>query len=131
MFLIHSTADGQLPAWNYLPCAAITPKIGLCLSLDSASGQLKVDVTSPQYICMKNADSAVAAGTNIPVIKITKEQVWESTLDGATAFKLGTIADVASGGLLVDGDGTTNKVFLIEYLEGTEAGNIVRGRFVK
>lgn len=127
--LIHNGA-GDMPATIYLPAGAITPKMGMALALDATSGNLAVSV-KPEYISMHDAPAALTAGTMIPVVKIEQDQVWESTLDGATTLKRGALIDVAAGGLQIDGDGTTNKVFLIEYLEGAAQGNKVRGRFVK
>ena len=53
-FMPVSSPDAVTPAWEWLPAEAITPKLGLCLALDSSSGQLEVSVT-PQYICMMEA----------------------------------------------------------------------------
>ena len=129
MFKLIHTGAGDMPATLYLPAGAITPKIGMGLALNS-SGQLAASA-KPQYISLFEGGAALAAGTTIPVIKIEQDMVFESALDGATTLKAGTLADVASGGLLIDGDGTTNKVFLIEWLEGSAQGNKVRGRFVR
>lgn len=127
-FKLYSTDDGHVPAWEYLPTMSIRPRLGLGLIFDS-TGQLKVS-TTPQYICMREEEKAVTAGTIVPVVKITKDQVWESELDSTTAFDLGTACDVASGGLLVDADGLNNRNFMITYLEGKTAGSVVRGRFI-
>jgi hypothetical protein len=120
-----------VPAWEYLPCEAITPKVGLCLAFDTASEQLEVSDT-PEYICMREETAAVDAGTLIPVIRITKGIVFESVLDAANeALTVGSLIDVDSTGLLVDADSSTDKVFQITYLEDVVADSIVRGRFVK
>lgn len=127
--LVHNGA-GDMPATLWLPAGAITPKYGMALAMDASTGLLAVSV-KPEYICLMEAGAALTSGTAIPVIKIEQDQVWESTLDGATTLKRGALADVAAGGLLVDADGTTNKVFLIESLAGSASGDKVRGRFVK
>ncbi|HMM05258.1 MAG TPA: hypothetical protein PKD52_01075 [Clostridiales bacterium] len=130
-FQLYSTDDGHVPAWEYLPCKAITPKVGLCLAFDTVSEQLQVSDT-PEYICMRAENAAVAAGTLIPVIRITKEMVFESALDAANAnLKAGSLVDVDATGLLVDADSSADKVFQITALNGTAAGSSVRGRFVK
>ena len=129
-FRLYSTDDGRVPAWEYLPCEALRPRVGLCLNLDSTSGQLKVSKT-PGYICMREEPAAVAAGTLIPVVKILKDQIWESELDGATTSGVGAAIDVNAAGLLIDGDASSDKVFLLTALDGTTTGAAVRGRFVK
>ena len=129
-FRLYSTDDGRVPAWEYLPCEALRPRTGLCMNLDSTSGQLEVSKT-PGYICMREEADVVAAGTLIPVVKIQRDQVWESELDGATSFGSGAVVDVNTYGLLIDGDASTDKVFLLTTVESTDAGATVRGRFVK
>lgn len=129
-FRLYSTDDGRVPAWEYLPCTAIRPRMGLCLDLSSTSGQLAISDT-PSYICMREEEASVSAGTLIPVVKIQKDQIWESELDGATALKVGAAIDVDSTGLLIDGDSTTDKVFILTTIESAAAGGTVRGRFVK
>lgn len=126
--LVHNAGD--MPATLWLPAGAITPKYGMGLALDASTGLLAVSV-KPEYISLMEAGAALSSGTAIPVIKIEQDMVFESALDGSTSLKRGALADVASGGLLVDGDGSTNQVFLIEWLEGSAQGNKVRGRFVR
>lgn len=129
-FLIHTTDDGRSIPWEYLPVKAITPKVGLALALDAATGQLEVSQT-PQYICMAEFSQAVEAGVVIPVIKIQPDVVFESALDGDAAFKIGELADVTADGLQISSGAASNSNFLIEYMDGQAAGDIVRGRFVK
>lgn len=127
-FKLYSTDDGHVPAWEYLPCGSIKPAAGLCLA-PGALGELSISKL-PIYICMLQSSDYMDNGTQIPVVKITDDQVWESTLNVATTFKVGQKVDISSNGLFVDGVGTTNGNFLITYLEGQEAGSVVRGRFV-
>ena len=61
-FMLHTTDDGHIPAWEYLPCSAITPKVGMALT--QSSGKL-----------------AVATGTT--VLRITRISV-NSTTTAAT-----------------------------------------------
>lgn len=118
------------PSVVYLPSGAITPKFGMAVALDSTTGYLAASA-KPTHISVFEANAALTAGTLIPVIKITDDIVFKTALDGTTALKAGALADVDSTGLLIDGDGTTNKVFLIERLEGTAQGSEVFGRFVR
>ena len=57
-FKIHMTDDNRVPGIEYLPVAAITPKIGMALiqsggNLTTASG-----TTAPTYISMCEKDNA-------------------------------------------------------------------------
>jgi len=130
-FLPFQYANGVTP-WEYLPAAAITPKVGMLLEFDS-NGRLKVCSQGiPQYISMAEHSSAVSAGTLIPVIKIEKDTVYETQLDGnVSTLPLGTLADIDATGLLLDGDASTDDVFRVEYVGGLTAGSTVRGKFVK
>ena len=116
------------PVWEWLPAEAITPKLGLALALDSSSGQLEVSVT-PQYICMMEASAAVTAGTLMPVMRV---EGWEfETILNAndSGLKAGCKRDVYSGGLKL-GTGTSNNNFLLTYVSGDSAGDVVRGHFI-
>lgn len=130
-FQLYSTDDGHVPAWEYLPCEAITPKVGLCLAFDTTSEQLQVS-EKPEYICMREEAAAVDAGTLIPAIRVTKDIVFASSLDAANeALTVGSLVDVDATGLLVDADSSTDDVFQLTYMDGTATGAAVRGRFVK
>lgn len=119
-------ADSCEYAIEYLPAAAMIPKIGMALAFN-ASGQLAASAT-PKYICLRGG-SAVAAGTVIPVLRIEHDMKFEACLDAVTAFKAGTVAQITADGLKVDADGSTGGVFQIVELDGTTAGSTVRGYF--
>lgn len=130
MFTPVNYGGKRPPSVEYLPAGAITPKFGMAVALNASTGYLAASA-KPTHISMFEANAALAAGTLIPVIRITDEILFRSTLDGATSLKAGALVDIDSTGLLIDGDGTTNKVFLIEHLEGTAQGDEVLGRFVR
>ena len=116
-------ADSCEYAIEYLPAAAMTPKIGMALAFN-ASGQLAASAT-PKYICLRGG----SAGTVIPVLRIDRGMKFEACLDAVTAFKAGTVAQITADGLKVDADGSTSGVFQIVELDGTAAGSTVRGYF--
>lgn len=127
-FMPVSSPDAVTPAWEWLPAEAITPKLGLCLALDSSSGQLEVSVT-PQYICMMEAAAAVTAGDLIPVMNV-KGWEFETVLNANdSGIKPGCKRDVYSGGLKLS-TATSNNNFLVTHTTGTSAGDVVRGKFV-
>ena len=127
-FMPVSSPDAVTPAWEWMAAEAITPKLGLCLALDSSSGQLEVSVT-PQYICMMEASAAVAAGTLIPVMSV-KGWEFETILNANdSGIKPGCKRDVYSGGLKLS-TATSNNNFLVTRTTGTSAGDVVRGKFI-
>ncbi len=126
-FIPHSYDGGYKPSIVKLPASAITPKVGMGLAF--SSGKLAASA-KPEYICAEERSAAVTAGTLIQVMRINPAIIWESEVDAETAFVPGTKADVTSDGMTIDGDGTTNKSFFIEEIDGTAAGSKVRGRFV-
>lgn len=127
-FKLHSTDDGHLPAWEEMPAAAITPKVGLALYATSGKLAVASGANKPAYICMEERDAAVAAGEMIKVVKITPLQRWESEASASGAAALGTSYDVATDGLRVTKT-TTNGGFIIDYADGSATGDMVRGRF--
>ena len=126
-FIPHSYDGGYKPSIVKLPASAITPKVGMGLAF--SSGKLAASA-KPEYICAEERSAAVTAGTLIQVMRINPAIIWESEVDAETAFVPGTKADVTYDGMTIDGDGTTNKNFFIEEIDGTAAGSKVRGRFV-
>ena len=127
-FMPVAAAHAVTPAWEWLPAEAITPKLGLCLALDSSSGQLEVSVT-PQYICMMEAAAAVTAGDLIPVMNVKGWELETILNANDSGIKPGAKRDVYSGGLKLS-TATSNNNFLVTYVSGTSAGDVVRGKFV-
>lgn len=129
-FKVHTTDDGRITPWEQLPCSAITPKVGLALYI--ADGQLAIASGSnlAQYICMEEHDAAVAAGTLIYVLKIQPDIIFETQRLDADSMTVGTAYDVAADGMTIDGTSTAGN-FLVTYIGGSAAGDILHGRFVK
>ena len=129
-FRLYSTDDGHVPAWEYYESTAIQPQVGQGMAFNS-SGQLVVSAT-PEFICMREEDAAVEAGTKIPVVRINDNQVWETVLySDANAAKVGVLADVDPSGRWVTAEEITNQNFHITYIEGNTMASPLRGRFVK
>ena len=85
-FLIHSVDDGHVPAWEYLPCAAITPKVGMALALSAGLLTTASGTTAPRYICMAERDAACAAGVGAKLFDFAEDPV---NLTGVLAEKAG------------------------------------------
>lgn len=131
-FRLYSTDDGRVPAWEYFECGEMKPEVGMGLAPDESTGQLVASAV-PAYICMRQEDANVAAGTKIPVVRIAPDQVWESGFYGNSnpSAKVGMKCDVSTSGLWVEGTEQVNSNFEITYLTGTTMESVVRGRFVK
>lgn len=128
-FLNHFTDDGRIPSHEYLPCSALTPKVGMALVLDggvlvAASGTVK-----PTFICQTERDAAIEAGELIPVNRVLPDMAYETTFSAAAAsVKIGDKLTIAAGGEQVTAT-TTDGVAEVISMEGTEAGSKVIVRF--
>ena len=125
-FIPYSNEDGRAAPWEYLPCSAITPKLGMALVFSSGNLAIAAGTAKPAYISMCEKEAAVAAGTRIPVIKVQPDQVFECTcsasLSGAAVGSKVTLH--ASNGLQVTGT-TTSGVARIVAKDGDASGSRV------
>ena len=64
-FMIHSTDSGRVPATEYLPAGAITPKAGMALTQTGGLLVSAVGAQAPSYISA-DADS-VALGDKVTI----------------------------------------------------------------
>lgn len=129
-FIPYSNEEGRVTPWEYLPCSAITPKIGMAMVLSSGKLAIATGTTKPTYICMEDYDAAVAAGTIVPVIRVQADEIFEVTnsasLSGVNVGQKVTLH--ASNGLQVTGT-TTSGVAEIVRKDGDAAGSTVLVRF--
>lgn len=128
-FLIHSTDDGRVLPWEYLPAGAITPKVGMALIQSSGNLALATGTNKPTYISMREQDTALTAGDLIPVVRVQPDTIYEVPLSAAgTSLKVGQKVTLATDGLRVTAT-TTDGVAEIVEIMGTAIGNMVRVRF--
>ena len=129
MFLLHSVEGGRIPAWEYLPCGAIQPQVGLALTMTSGNLAIASGTTAPLYISMREEDAAVTAGTIIPVVRVLDSIVFETTFSAAaTSIKVGDKVTISSDGTQVTATKTSG-VAEVVWMEGTASGSKVRVRF--
>lgn len=126
-FIPHQSDDGLQP-WEYYPAAAGTYKVGQMLTM--TGGKLTAistaSKTTPPYVCM--AEKTVAQGDQLPVMRVTKRMIFETSLSSAAASAtIGSLLEVSAGGLEVDA--AAAGTFETTYIEGTDVGAMVRGRF--
>lgn len=131
MFFPIKNDSGAVLPWEYLAAEAGTYQAGQLLNLDTSTGYVEAisaeQTTTPPYLCM--ADITVAdAGTPIPVTRISRDSIYETTLAAAASGTVtGGKLQVASGGLqATTGAGT----FEVVALDGTQSGDTVRGRWL-
>lgn len=129
MFIPYKTDDGRVPAWEYLPASAITPKVGMALTMTSGKLALASGTTKPTYISMVEKETACTAGDIIPVVRVGADMILETTFSAAaTSVVPGAKVTVAADGLQVTGTITDGIAEVVE-LDGTTAGSKVRVRF--
>jgi hypothetical protein len=127
MFYIHTTDKGCLYPFEYLPASAGSYTPGLALVQKDGSLTVASGTTAPAYICAYGG--TVDAGTEIPVIRIQDDQIWETTFSAAaTAVKLGNKVTLSADGDQVTGT-TTGGVAEVVYMADTAADSVVRVRF--
>ena len=128
MFVPVKSNTGAMLPWEYLGAAAGTYQAGQMLTV--TNGKLAklgaASTTTPPYLCM--ADVTAAEGQIIPVTRVEGTFLYETTLSALYAdAKPGVKVQVGEDGLTVaQGSGT----FELVDVEGTQAGDTVRGRFV-
>ena len=129
-FKVHSIDDGRVPGIEYLPCGAITPKVGMAMIQTSGNLAIATGTNVPTYISMCEKDSACTAGDIIPVIRVSKDMVFETTFSAApSSIKLGSKVTLhASDGMSVTAT-TTDGVAEVVYMDGTTSGSMCRVRF--
>ena len=129
-FIPYSNEDGRVAPWEYLPCGAITPKLGMALVFSSGNLTVAAGTNKPTHISMCEKSAAVSAGTVIPVIKVQPDQVFECTcsasLSGVSVGQKVTLH--ASNGCQITGT-TSSGVATIVAKDGDAAGSRVLVRF--
>lgn len=129
-FKVHSTDDGRVPGIEYLPCGAITPKVGMALVQSGGNLAIATGTTKPTYISMCERETACTAGDLIPVLRVQPDMIFETVWSAAaTAVKLGNKVTMhASDGLQVTAT-TESGVAEVVGIDGTAVGDTVRVRF--
>ena len=125
-FLIQQVDGGRVPGIEYLPCSAITPKVGMALVQSGGNLAIASGTTAPTYVSMIEKEAACAAGDIIPVMRVLPDMVFETTFStAASAIKLGDKVTLNTDGLQVTATTTSGVV----GMDGTAAGDKVRVRF--
>lgn len=129
-FYPETVIDGHVPPWEYLPTNVIQPKVGMALILTNGRLSIATGTNKPEYICMAEHPDIVAAGTIVPVIRVTPEILFK-TSNSASLIGVNVGARVtlhASSGMQVTGT-TTSGVAEIIAKSGDASGSDMYVRF--
>lgn len=134
MFVPIKSDNGAVLPWEYMPAEKATYQAGQLLAVDATTGQVEAIAadltTTPPYLCMADIE-VETAGTPIPVTRVSRDYIYETTLSGAAAGAVaGTKLQVESGGLQASKPATGSGTFEVVSLDGTADGDAVRGRWV-
>ena len=129
-FKVYATDKGNVPTIEYLPCGAITPKVGMALVQTSGNLAIATGTDKPTYISMCEKDSACTAGDIIPVLRVAPDMIFETSFSAdPTAVNLGDKVTLhASSGMQVTAT-TTSGVAEVIYKDGNASGDMCRVRF--
>lgn len=129
-FIPHSNNDGRVQPWEYLPCTGSdAPQIGMALVLSSGKLVKCTGTTKPTYICMVEAAAALAAGSLIPVIAVTPDQIFETTNQASLAgVAIGAKVTIHSDGCQVTATTTSGVAEIVEK-DGDASGSRVLVKF--
>lgn len=115
-FLPYSYDDGQPRPWEYLPCGAITPKVGMALYQSSGNLAIATGTTKPTYISMVDKASACTAGDIIPVIRVDSGIIFETTNQASfSGANRGTKVTLHTDGLQVTATTTSGVAEIIDF----------------
>jgi len=130
MFKLHSY-DGseKIAGIEYLPCSAITPKVGTALIQSSGNLALATGSNAPTYISMCEKSAACTAGDIIPVIRVNHDMIFETTFSAdPTSINIGDKVTLHSDGEQVTAT-TASGVAEVVYKDGNASGAMCRVRF--
>lgn len=127
-FKIYSTDDNRVPGIEYLPASTITPKVGMALTMSSGKLEVASGTTTPLYISVIEKSSACKSGEIIPVIRVGKDIIFETSFSvDPESLNVGDKVTIDSSGMTVTAT-KTNGVAEIVYMD-RDAGAMCRVRF--
>ena len=98
-FLIQQVDGGRVPGIEYLPCGAITPRIGMALIQSGGNLAVASGTTAPTYVSMIEKETPCTVGDIIPVMRVLPDMMFETTFQAAaSSVKLGGKRCGRSGG---------------------------------
>ena len=123
-FIPYSNEDGRVPPWEYLPCGAIKPTIGMALYQSSGVFAIATGTTKPTHISMFEAEDTLASGTIIPVIAVQPDQVFEVQNQASLAdVAIGAAVTIHSDGCQITATTSSGVATIVEKTPGSGTGN--------
>jgi len=121
MFFIQNVNGGHIPAFEYLPCGAITPKVGMALIQSSGNFAIATGTNKPTHISMIEKSAACSAGDPIPVIEV-KDNVFETTLsaDGSSLNIGDSVTMHATSGMQVTATTVSGVAKIVGFPDGVK-----------
>lgn len=127
-FKIYSTDDNRIPGIEYLPASTITPKVGMALTMSNGKLTVASGTTTPLYISVIEKSSACKNGEIIPVIRVGKDIIFETSFSvDPSSLNIGDKVTIDSSGMTVTATKTSG-VAEIVYMD-MDAGAMCRVRF--
>lgn len=131
-FLPDRNNDGHQMPWEHLEAAAGSYQIGQLLNVGT-DGKLAAltaaATTTPPYVSMH--EGTVEAGALLPVVRVNGHGMFETTWsEKATGAVVGSKCQVSADGTQAKFVSASPGTFEVVEMEGVEAGDRVRGRFV-
>lgn len=125
-FKIYSTDDNRVPGIEYLPASTITPKVGMALTMSSGKLTVASGTTTPLYISVIEKSSACESGEIIPVIRVGKDIIFETSFSvDPSSLNVGDKVTIDSIGMNV----TATKTSGVAEIVYMDAGAMCRVRF--
>lgn len=96
--MVYQTDDGRTPGTEYMPCGAITPRLGMALKLTAGKLAAAGGADQPGYISMTERKTPCVDGELIPVMRTAGDIVFEApTPESFTAVPGGRVQLAADG----------------------------------
>ena len=124
-FLRHQTVDGSIPGIVYMPCSAITPKVGMALKVTSGNLAIATGADLPLYMSVTDRDEACEAGESIGVVRVVPDTIYEVATPTSFSQVVGTKVQIGSDGLTITN--TSGGTAEVAYTDD----EITRVRFVQ
>ena len=124
-FLRHQTVDGSIPGIVYMPCSAITPKVGMALKVTSGNLAIATGADLPLYMSVTDRDEACEAGESIGVVRVVPDTIYEVATPTSFSQVVGTKVQIGNDGLTITN--TSGGTAEVAYTDA----EITRVRFVQ